>query len=282
MSQQDPDVAKYQAALKRSSFQVPRGAIIAVLGVALIGGGWGLAAWRESVHAQEEADAKSREEAEAKSQREKELAEKEARTAPLKGALKANAALDPAAFPEGPIELARGRRVLGIHTSWQVLEPALRARLGMPDGGERPNRLFFPEPLLQKDSIASLARKPEDVGTVVQISTTTATIGTYRSPNALPDPSPGEKPRPGAYQTRYSFVAFVVPENKVVARWSRVCDPPLDVHVTKDGMPLESTLGTLEPADYQADADALFAGRLPNDSTPPAPPSASAAPTGKP
>lgn len=81
---------------------------------------------------------------------------------------------------------------------------------------------------------------------------------------------------------RHPFVAFVVPENKVVARWSRVCDPPLDVHVTKDGMPLQSTLGTLEPADYQADADALFAGRLPSDSTPPASPSASAAPTGKP
>lgn len=125
MSQQDPDVAKYQAALKRSSFRVPRGAIIAVLGVALIGGGWARGVARERARAGE-ADAKSREEAEAKSQREKELAEKEAGLPPQRRRAKANAALDPTAFPEGPIELARGRRVLGIHTSWQVLARASR------------------------------------------------------------------------------------------------------------------------------------------------------------
>ena len=265
MKKEDQDIAKYQAALKRSSFTFPRHLVVPLIAIAAVGGGVGLGVWRGHVEDEEKAAEKARDEKELNEKWDKERDERKRRLAPLEGTINMYAALDPATLPDAPIELSRGRRVLGVETLWKIEDPEARRILEISEAGEKRSGLFLPGDFEKNEGVASLAYKPEDIGTVVLVRSSEVPVGTYEGKGSGKD----DKPGPKGFETDYSFVAIVVPERKVVARWTRSVLPPLTVQTTPDGIPLQLTFGELEAADYQAYADALFAGRMPGGAAPP-------------
>jgi hypothetical protein len=245
---------------------VPIWPFIAVLA---IGGGIGFSAWNEAREKEREAEesAKQRKEDEERfaAERKADQEAEERRIGPLKALVTTYAAIDPGTLPDGPIELSRGRRVLGIETVWQVAEPKLRRKLQIPEEGLRRDAFFAPESSAKLEGAPSIALRPEDVGTVVLVASVTGAVGVYKDNRSANADRPNELP---AIATVYSFIAFVVPERKVVARWVLRVQPPPSIRVTADGTPLEFTFGQLTSAEYLACTDALFAGRSPRGDEP--------------